>query len=475
MNILIAEDEKSLRLALQDELQEAGYNVDVAPNGEEAIQKLGAQDFDLVVCDLVMDGAGGKEVLEYIKTNRPATSFVLMTAHATIQSAIEILKIGAVDYLRKPFEIEQLMGIIRQVKETIRLRKEQGETFEQWEGCRSFGNLIGRSKAMHESFDMAAIVANADSTVMIIGETGTGKNVMAEAIHYDSQRRNHPFIMVSCASLSRELLESELFGHEKGAFTGSIRQKKGRFELAHKGTLFLDEVDDIPMETQVRLLNFTQTGNFERVGGEATIHANVRIIAATKKDLVKQVDKGLFRQDLFYRLNVLQIRIPPLRERVGDIPLLVDHFLRKYSPERKLNVSPEIMDILKKHTWDGNVRELEHVIERLVLLNRDGTIERSALPLNIIDAAGRVPGFGWGQASLHEYLDQLEDRLLRDALAKCRGNKRDTAALLKIPLPTLKSKLLKFHLGKTEDPDQTDHPERRDQADPSESAAAAAS
>ncbi len=464
MNILIVEDEKSLRLSLADELAEVGYQVDSVASGEEAIVQLTAKDFDLVVCDLVMDGLSGKDVLHFTKTHRPNTAFVLMTANATIQSAIEILKNGAVDYLRKPFEFEQLMSIIRQVKETIRLRKEQGKDYTQWEGCRSFGNLIGMSTPMHEAFDLATIVASADATVTILGETGTGKNMLAEAIHYDSQRRNHPFIMVSCASLSRELLESELFGHEKGAFTGSVRQKKGRFELAHKGTLFLDEVDDIPMETQVRLLNFTQTGNFERVGGETTIHADVRIIAATKKDLSKLVEKGQFRQDLYYRLNVLQIRIPPLRERVDDIPLLVDHFLRKYSPDHKLNVAPEIIDILKKHTWEGNVRELEHVIERLVLLNRDGTIERSALPLNIVDVAGRIPGFGWGQNSLHEYLDQMEVRLLKDALLKCSGNKRDTAQLLKIPLPTLKSKLAKFHLGKTDDSEHGDGNSSEEQA-----------
>ncbi len=451
MKILIAEDEKSLRLALQDELQEAGFQVEAVASGEEAIGRLSADDFDLVVCDLVMDGLSGKDVLDFIQGSQLSTSFVLMTANATIQSAIEILKTGAVDYLRKPFEMDQLIAIIRQVKETIRLRKEQGKSGKPWEDCRTFGHLIGMSKPMHEAFDLANIVAGVDATVTILGETGTGKNMLAEAIHYESQRRNHPFIMVSCASLSRELLESELFGHEKGAFTGSVRQKKGRFELAHKGTLFLDEVDDIPLETQVRLLNFTQTGNFERVGGETTIHADVRIIAATKKDLSKLVEKGLFRQDLFYRLNVLQIRIPPLRERTDDIPLLVDHFLRKYSVDRKLIVAPEIIDILKKHTWEGNVRELEHVIERLVLLNRDGTIDRSALPLNIVDVAGRIPGFGWGKSSLSEYLDQMEERLLKDALAKCAGNKRNTAALLKIPLPTLKSKLAKFHFGKSED------------------------
>jgi DNA-binding NtrC family response regulator len=453
MRILIAEDEKSLRLALEDELREAGFQIEVAASGEEAIAKLSAGEYDLVVCDLIMDGAGGKEVLEHLKARSPGTAFVLMTAHATIQSAIEFLKRGAMDYLRKPFEIEELLKLIGQVQETIRLKGGRAGNAEAWPGSRSFGNMFGRSLAIRETFQMASVVAGTEATVMIIGETGTGKNMLAEAIHYESNRRNHPFIMVSCAALSRELLESELFGHEKGAFTGSVRQKKGRFELAHKGTLFLDEVDDIPMETQVRLLNFTQTGNFERVGGEDTQHADVRIIAATKKDLLKQVERGLFRQDLYYRLNVLQIRLPPLRERREDIPLLVEFFLRKYSPERKLDVSQEIMDILKRHPWEGNVRELEHVVERLVLLNRDGTIERSALPAHIVDPVERAPGFGWGRSSLHEYLDWTEESLLKDALARCGGSKRDTAALLKIPLPTLKSKLAKFRLGK---PDEND-------------------
>lgn len=451
MRILIAEDEKSLRLALEDELREAGFQVEAASSGEEAIAKLGVREYDLVVCDLIMDGAGGKEVLEHVKARHPGTAFVLMTAHATIQSAIEILKNGAMDYLRKPFDIEELLKIIGQVKETIRLRGEQPVSADAWTASRSFGNMFGRSRAIRDTFQLAAVVAGTDAAVMISGEIGTGKNMLAEAIHYESNRRNHPFIMVSCAALSRELLESELFGHEKGAFSGSARQKKGRLELAHKGTLFLDEVEDIPMETQVRLLNFLQTGKFERVGGEGSLHADVRIIAATKKDLLKQVERGLFRQDLYYRLNVLQIRLPPLRERSEDIPMLVEFFLRKYSPERKLTVSGEIMDILKRHSWEGNVRELEHVVERLVLLNRDGTIERSALPAHIADAAEGAAGFGWGRSSLHDYLDRMEESVLKDALAKCSGNKRDTAALLKIPLPTLKSKLAKFRLGKPDE------------------------
>ncbi len=453
MNILIAEDEKSLRLALEDELRDAGFCVTAVATGEEAVACLRAGDFDLVICDMVMDGIDGPKVLEFVKANCPATQFVLMTAHATIQSAIEILKNGAVDYLRKPFEIEQLMGIIRHVKETIRIRKETRERRGCHDSDRSFGNMLARSPAMGAVFDLAGIVAAADSTVLIYGETGTGKNVLAEAIHYQSRRSNHPFVMVSCAALSRELLESELFGHEKGAFTGSVRQKKGRFEMAHKGTLFLDEIDDIPMETQVKLLNFTQTGKFERVGGEETLHADVRILVATKKDLARLVENGTFRQDLYYRLNVLQIRIPPLRERSEDIPLLVDHFLRKYSPDRKLDFSDEILGIFLRHNWEGNVRELEHVIERLVLLNRDGKIDRSALPLNLVDAAGRVPAFDWGQSSLPEFLDRTEERVLKEALARCDGSRTKAAQLLNIPLPTLKSKLAKFHFAKAPEAD----------------------
>ena len=458
MKILIAEDEKSLRLALEDELREAGYGVIAVPSGEEAIDRLQASEFDLVICDLVMDGLGGKEVLEFVKAHCPQTQFVLMTAHATLQSAIEILKNGAVDYLRKPFEIEQLMGVIRHVKETIRIRKESRNPIRAGVSARNFGNLLGHSPAMCAVFDLAAIVADAESTLLIHGETGTGKNVLAEAVHYQSRRSNHPFVMVSCASLSRELLESELFGHEKGAFTGSIRQKKGRFELANKGTLFLDEIDDIPLETQVKLLNFTQTGKFERVGGEDTLHADVRILAATKKDLAKLVLSGVFRQDLYYRLNVLQIHIPPLRERPEDIPLLVEHFLRKYSPDRKFEFSDEILGILMQHNWEGNVRELEHVVERLVLLNRDGKIDRSALPLNIVNAAGGFQVFDWGTASLHEYLDRIEERVLREALARCDGHRAKTAHLLGIPLPTLKSKLSKFHLSKSHDSDSESSP-----------------
>ena len=453
MNILIAEDEKSLRLALEDELREEGFGVTAVASGEEAVDRLQSSEFDLVICDMVMDGLGGKEVLDFIKEHCPSTQFVLMTAHATIHSAIEILKNGAVDYLRKPFEIEQLMGVIRHVKETIRIRKENKNPGRGNNALRTFGNLLAHSPAMCAVFDLAAIVSTTESTVLIHGETGSGKKVLAEAIHYRSRRSNHPFVMVSCASLSRELLESELFGHEKGALSGSLRQKKGRFEMAHKGTLFLDEIDNIPLETQVKLLNFIQSGKFERVGGEEILHADVRILAATKKDLAKLVLAGNFRQDLFYRLNVLQIHIPPLRERPEDIPVLVEHFLRKYSPDRKLEFSEEILTILMRHGWEGNIQELEHVVERLVLLNRDGKIDRSSLPLNITNATGGGQIFDWGTASLHEYLDHMEERVLREALVRCENNKAKAAHLLGIPLPTLKSKLAKFHLNKPHDSD----------------------
>ncbi len=317
---------------------------------------------------------------------------------------------------------------------------------------RTFGNLLARSPALCATFDLAAIVAAAESTVLIQGETGTGKSLLAEAIHYQSRRNNHPFVMVCCSSLSRNHLESELFGQEKIPCIGSLRQRKGRLELAHKGTLFLDEIADIPPDTQVKLLHFAQTGKFERLGGHDSLQADVRILAATKKDLAKSVHGGTFRQDLYSRLKVLQIQIPPLRERSEDIPLLVEHFLKKYSPNRDLDLPAEILSILMRHRWEGNVRELEHVVERLVLLGRDGKIDRSSLPLNIVNGEAGLQIFDWGTSSLHQYLDQIEERVLKESLARCNFNKAKAAHLLGIPLPTLKSKVAKFQLSRTWDP-----------------------
>jgi two-component system response regulator AtoC len=441
LRILIADDEKSLRIPLANELQEVGFQVASAASGEEAWDLFGKADYDLVISDLVMDKMSGMDLLALIKERRPACEVIIMTAFATVETAKEALKQGALDYICKPFDPESITHLIRSVRETIRLKQENRALKTRLKEFHPFHRIIGKSDAIQRVFEMMETVKNADSTLLLFGETGTGKSAIAEAIHQHGQRRKNPFISVSCSALSPLLIESELFGHEKGSFTGAVRDRKGRFELAHTGTLFLDDIDDIPLETQVKLLQFIQTGEFERVGGERSRLTDVRIIAATKRDLFELAEKGKFRRDLYYRLNVMQIYIPPLRERKEDIPLLVSHFLEKYSPDRPLAVSPEIMECLLQYDWDGNVRELEHAVERIVLLAQNGVVEKSALPGRILNFQPGNEYFKLGAIPLPDFFHNLEKRIITESLDKMMGNKAKTAELLGIPLPTLKSKI----------------------------------
>jgi len=446
MNILVVDDEKSVRLALADELEEMGYQVQTAASGEAAIELLKKHPIDLVICDLVMGNVSGADVLDFIQQEQPTTQFILITANATIESAIQTLKKGALDYLIKPFSMEHLHHIIHNTTETIRLRRENESLKKQLSQQYQFDNIVGDSKPMRQVFELLHVVSQSDISVLITGDTGTGKGLIAQTIHYNSPRANKPFVTISCAALSRELLESELFGHEKGSFTGAIKQKKGRFELADGGTLFLDEVDDIPLETQVKLLQVIETGMFERVGGESTLKVDVRIIAASKKDLRAAIEAGTFRRDLFYRLNVMPIYLPSLKERKEDIPLLVNYFLNKYNPDHSMVLAPEVMDYFLAYDWDGNIRELEHVIERLVLLSKDGYIDKCYLPANIREFSEKSAQYQWGNQPLPEYLYQVEHDILVEASHRTGGSKTRMAELLGIPLPTLKSKLAKFNI-----------------------------
>lgn len=447
MKILVVDDDRLIRLLLLKVLKRGNYeDIVEAESGEDAIELIKKQDFDLVICDLMMSGISGEGVLDYLKQNAPTTLFLLLTAHGTVKSAVNILKKGALDYITKPFDADHLLQIVSNARETIRLRREndelKGMLYERYQ----FDQLIGKSNAMKRIFTLLQTVCESDTNVLIIGETGTGKGLVAHTIHYNSARREKPFVTVSCAALTRELLDSELFGHERGSFTGAIKQKKGRFELADTGTLFLDEVDDIPLELQVKLLRVIETGEFERVGGEKTLNTDVRLIAASKVDLYELVQQGKFRRDLYYRLNVIPIHLPPLRDRKEDLPLLVDHFLKKYSPDRPIKVAPDITNHLLQYPWDGNVRELEHLVERLVLLNRDGYIDESVLSRHILKNKLVTTDFEWGDTALPDFLFNIERQLLIEASERTSGSKTQMADLLKIPLPTLKSKLKKFEL-----------------------------
>lgn len=445
MKILIVEDQPALRTALVDELRDIGHDLASAKSGEDAIEMMIDHHFDLVISDLVMLKLSGLDVLRHIKSRGFNSAFILMTAHATLDSAIEALRFGALDYLCKPFEIEQVLNLVQQAEEIIQVKQAKLNIKERNQQTSSPSlKLIGNSTEMKRVYATIKVVANSNTTVLIEGETGTGKGVVAETIHISSLRQSEAFVTVCCASLPGDLLESELFGYEKGAFTGAVKRKKGRFELAHKGTIFLDEIDDIPLFTQVKLLRVIQTGQLERLGGEETIHVDVRIIAASKKNLLDLVTKGLFRQDLYYRLNVIRISLPALRDRKNDIPLLLNHFIKKFNPSLNIDMSKEMLNHTMNKPWKGNVRELENYVERFVLLYESGVHAGDHELFHADEDACSSTDFQLGKTSLPTYLYKCEQNILRYAEQTTNSNRIKMAELLQIPLPTLKSKLKKF-------------------------------
>lgn len=356
------------------------------------------------------------------------------------------MRLGAYDYITKPFSNEELILTIKRIVEVQSLKKENIELKEQLKERYNFHKLIGKSKSMQQVYDLSSIVANSDSTVLITGETGTGKEMVADAIHYTGLRQDNPYIKVSCALFSRDILESELFGHEKGAFTGAITDKKGRFEIADRGTIFLDDVDDIPLELQVKLLRVLQQFEFERVGGTETIKVDVRVIAASKANLLEKIKKGEFREDFYYRLNVVPIHLPPLKERKEDIPLLIDAFIMKYSSNRSMEISNQAMDYLLNYGWPGNVRELENLIERLALTVLDGNVIRSQLPPEIIWEEICPQEECLDGSCYDEVMKRTEINLIKRSLEMSGGNKAKAARLLKLKPSTLSSKIEKYKL-----------------------------
>ncbi len=367
--ILIVDDEKLMRISLESQLKKEGYYVKSIDNAVDGLKIVKTEEYDIVVTDLRLSGMSGIDFLKEIKKYDQEIIVVIMTAYGTLESAVSAIKEGAYDYIAKPFSTDELIIKLQRAlhhkntaAEVNRLRREVQAEFE-------FCNIIGNSEAMKRVLETVTSVSGRDTTVLLRGESGTGKEKIAGAIHYHSNRRTGPFIRVSCAALNREILESELFGHERGAFTGAVKTRRGRFELANGGSIFLDDVDDIPLDMQVKLLRVLQERAFERVGGEETLCVDVRIICATKKDLLEQVKEGYFREDLFYRLNVVLINIPPLRERKEDIPLLINYFLKKYVSQYEdalPDVSQDTLNALFAYNWPGNVGELENVIEHAV-------------------------------------------------------------------------------------------------------------
>ncbi|MDD2485329.1 MAG: sigma-54 dependent transcriptional regulator [bacterium] len=386
--VLIVDDEPNIRHILGAILRKDGYTVQSADNGEAALKLLEEEAFDLIITDLVMPQMGGIDLLHEIQQRRPGTAVVIMTAYGTIKTAVEAMKIGARDYITKPFEMDEVKIVARNALNMAGLVKEN-RILKQELGRRcACDEMIGDSRTMAEITDMIEKVAGSRATVLIRGESGTGKELVARAIHRNSRRSDNPFIAVNCAALSNDLLESELFGHEKGAFTGAMAQKPGRFELADGGTLFLDEVGEISPALQVKLLRILQEREFERVGGTKTIKVDIRLIAATNRDLEEAVKKNDFREDLYYRLKVIEMHTPPLRERIEDIPMLAEHFLRRFSQEngKKLReISSEATDLCQGYNWPGNIRELENAMEYAVIMadERCEELTPEMLPLNI--------------------------------------------------------------------------------------------
>ncbi|MGQ9653234.1 MAG: sigma-54-dependent transcriptional regulator [Thermodesulfobacteriota bacterium] len=446
--VLVAEDDGPVRASIVEFLEEDGFTVTQASTGEEALEEIKRENFDLVVTDLKMPGADGLEVLRAIQRDIPQTLGILITGFGTIQSAVQAMKLGAFEYLQKPINFDEFRMVLERALEYQRLHRENKHYRQELRRQFGFENIIGHSEAMQRTFDLVRRVADSDSTVIIYGESGTGKELIAKAIHYQSGRSEKPFVPINCAAIPADLLESELFGYEKGAFTGAHRTKIGRFEYADGGTLFLDEIGEMSPQLQVKLLRALQERSFERLGGVKPVQVDVRIISATNQDLEKAVSDGRFREDLFYRLSVIPIHIPPLRHRREDIPLLVEHFLERFNKGKNREVSGlsrEAMDRLIQYAWPGNVRELENLMERLVVLKRCGTIEledlpekmssrsRLALPTNVV-----LPEEG---IHLDSAVESFERELILQALRRTKGVKKDAAKLLRMKRTTLIQKM----------------------------------
>jgi DNA-binding NtrC family response regulator len=454
--ILVVEDDTSMGFFLCETMNKEGYQAVLVPNGEDALSRLTREDFDLVILDLKLPRMSGMEVLTNIKRTNPDLTVIMITAHGSRSVALEALNKGAYDYFSKPFEINEMRIVVRRALEKTRLQEEVRQLRERVEEKRGFGNIIGTSKGMQEVFGIVKTVIDNDVTVLITGESGTGKELIAEAIHYGSPRRAQPLVEVNCVAIPETLMETELFGYERGAFTGATKRKIGKFEAASGGTLLLDEIGDMSLPTQSKLLRVLQEKRFERVGGVMPIRVDVRIIASTNHDLTRAVREGTFREDLFFRLNVIPIHVPPLRERREDIPLLVDHFLKLFQTRHHKGidrVAEEAMDLMVNYTWPGNVRELENAIQRAVILSRDSVIHAWDLPPEIQGQADKAPLDTVhldDDRSLAEKMESItgdvERRLIVEALDQTGGRREKAARLLKLSLKTLYNKMKKHDI-----------------------------
>jgi DNA-binding NtrC family response regulator len=449
-SILIVDDEAAIRESLQTLLEMENYSVECAATGEEGLNRIAERPFDLVLLDFALPDKNGLEILHDIRERDRDLSVIMITAYGTVENAVLAIQAGATNFIQKPWDNEKLLADIQAAVARRRAEEENIQLKRALKQRYNFENIIGKSEAMLRIFDLVAQVAPSRSTILLQGESGTGKELIAKALHMNSSRKDAPFVPVNTGSMPADLLESTLFGHVKGAFTSAIASKKGLFEIADKGTLFLDEIGTMTMETQAKILRVLQDRKFMHLGGVQELHVDVRIIAATNVDLRQMVKEGRFREDLFYRLNVITIDLPPLRHRREDIPLLVTYFLRKFADENERDareISPEALRYLLDYNWQGNVRELENVMERAVVLSSGPVITVELLPDQIV---GRGNGLQMLEhrpdASLFELVEECERRLIVDMLEKCNSNQTDAAERFHIPLSTLNQKIKRLNI-----------------------------
>jgi DNA-binding NtrC family response regulator len=445
-SILVVDDDQNIRKVLRELLDKEGFNVLTASDVDKALPLIDQQDLDLIVTDLKMPGKSGMDLLTLCHEKRPAVPVIMITAFGNVEAAVAAMKKGAYDFITKPFDENELLNVIEKAISESEMNKELISTYFDKET--HFSQIIGKTPVMQQVFQMVQKIAPTDSTILITGETGVGKELIALEIHSGSQRRDHPFVKVNCAAIPETLLESDLFGHEKGAFTGAVTTKPGRFEIAHKGTILLDEIGEMPLHLQAKLLGVIQDKSFDRVGGVKTIKVDTRIIAATNQDLQTAIQAGKFRPDLFYRLNVIPIHVPPLRERKDDLIPLVGYFLKKFTGKylKKItNVSPEVMATFSHYDWPGNIRELENVLERMVLMSETDTLTLDQLPAEIRGPISTVEA-----STLKEKIDTIsqmtEKQMIIDVLKKTNQNRTKAAKSLGISRRTLQNKIKEYGL-----------------------------
>ncbi len=444
-SLLIAEDDENILALLLNVFSRPDLNIHPARTGAEAMDLIDKHDIDVVLTDLVMPEGDGIAVLSHAKKTLVHCEVILITGYGTVENAVQAMRLGAFHYITKPFKVVEVVHLVNRALELTGVKKENIHLRRQASGGFQFENIIGISEPVKQMLSLVSKISTSDSTILILGESGTGKELIARAIHYNSNRAERILVPVNCSAIPAELLESDLFGHAKGAFTGAQTARTGRFEMAHRGTIFLDEIGEMSSPLQAKILRVLQEQSFTPVGGTKAVDVDVRVIAATNNDLEKEIAEGRFRQDLYFRLNVIPVHVPPLRERVEDIPALAEHFIRKYAEGRGRRVHgfrPDAMEAMKRYSWPGNVRELENLVERFVVLSRDGWFEKKDLPQAMLPRADRAGGkteekLRLGGLDFRKAREDFENGLIRQALSLCDGNRNKAAALLGLKRTTL--------------------------------------